>query len=153
MSGDITFTISIPSDDDSYILLQCEYCGSFFKITVDDYNGDSIVNLYCPSCGLISDSYLTKDVIGLAETMVENHTMNTIYNSVKSMERATRHSTLQVKAGKKPKPKSENPIKAGIDTLEIKRFKCCNKTAKVRPLLKLTGCYCPFCGVRSYETE
>lgn len=153
MSGDITFTISMPSDNDGYILLQCEHCGSFFKITADDYNGDSIINLYCPTCGLISDNYFTKDVIELAETMVENYAMDMIYNSFKSMERTTNHSTLRFKAGKKPNHKNENPIKSTIDTLEIKVFRCCSKTAKVKPLLKLTGCCCPFCGVRDYETE
>ena len=31
MMGEQTFEISIPSDEDGYILLQCEPCGEYFK--------------------------------------------------------------------------------------------------------------------------
>ncbi len=79
--------------------------------------------------------------------------MDAIYHAFKSMERKSRHSILQVKAGKRPTHKEENPIKTGIDCLSITDFKCCNKKAKVKPLLKMIGCYCPFCGVKNYETE
>ncbi len=38
----IKFEISIPTDDDGYILLQCEHCGNFFKITTDDIRDDRV---------------------------------------------------------------------------------------------------------------
>ena len=153
MTRDVAFEISIPSDQDGYVLLQCSHCGTFFKITTDDLNDESLLKLYCPSCGLVSDNYLTEDVIELASAMVENYAMTMIYDAFKSMERMTRHNSLQVKAGKKPVHKVENPIKTGVDCLTITDFRCCNKNAKVKPLLKMTGCYCPFCGVIDYETE
>lgn len=31
MSDKINMTISIPSDDDGYVLLQCEHCGTLQK--------------------------------------------------------------------------------------------------------------------------
>ena len=31
MSDDIAFGISLPCDDDGFILLQCEYCGSVIQ--------------------------------------------------------------------------------------------------------------------------
>ena len=33
MSDEINMTISIPTDDDGYVLLQCEHCGTYFKAT------------------------------------------------------------------------------------------------------------------------
>ena len=42
MSDDFQMTISIPSDDDGYILLQCEYCGNLFKATAEDIESDEI---------------------------------------------------------------------------------------------------------------
>ncbi len=153
MSYPTTFQISIPSDADGYVLLQCEHCGTYFKITASDIEDDGILNLYCPSCGLISKHYFTPDVLDLAETMVKNYAMDAVYNAFKNLERTTKHSSLRIKAGKKPKHERENPIRSGIEALEITDFKCCQRSAKIKPLIKITGCYCPFCGVKEYEIE
>ncbi len=153
MAEDITFEISIPSDDDGYILLQCEYCGEYFKITTADIEDDRLLNIYCPGCGLISDDYLTEDVINLAQAMVQNYAIDMIYDTFKDLERKTKKGSVQFKAGKRPKYEDENPIKSGIEALEIAKFNCCSRTAKIKPLLKMTGCYCPFCGVKEYEIK
>ncbi len=153
MSEDITFEISIPSDDDDYILLQCERCGEYFKITADDTQDDNLLEVYCPSCGLVSESYLTDGVIKLAQAMVQNYAMDMIYDVFKDLERKTKKGIVRFTAGKKPKHEDENPIRTGIEALEISRFICCKKSAKIKPLLKMTGCYCPFCGVKEYEIE
>ena len=34
MSDEINMTIPIPTDDDGYVLLQCEQCGTYFKATL-----------------------------------------------------------------------------------------------------------------------
>ena len=88
MSNTVSFEISISPDNEGYILLQCQYCGSFFKCTAKDLNDDEILNIHCPSCGLISDSYLTEDVIELAHAKSENYVMDLIYDSFKELERS-----------------------------------------------------------------
>lgn len=153
MYEEITFEISIPSDDDGYILLQCERCGEYFKITADDTRDDDLLEIYCPACGLVSESYVTEDVIELAQAIAQNYAMDMIYDAFKEMERKSKKGSVRFKAGKKPKHKNENPIRSGIEALEIAGFHCCNKTAKIKPLLKMTGCYCPFCGVKEYEVK
>ncbi len=153
MSEDISFEITIPADNDGYILLQCEHCGEFFKITAGDCENDEILNIYCPGCGLISERYITEDVFELAQAMVENYAVDTIYDAFRDMEKKSKNSFLQIKAGKKPRHKAENPIRSGIEALDITEFDCCRKTAKIKPMLKITGCYCPFCGVKEYEVE
>lgn len=40
MSDSITFEISIQSDNEGYILLQCEHCGMFFKMYPSDIEDD-----------------------------------------------------------------------------------------------------------------
>ena len=104
---------------------------------------------------MISENYLTQDVIELAEAMIQNYASDLIFNAFKDLERKTKstHNAVQFKAGKRPSHVHENPIKSGIDALEITEFKCCGRMAKIKPLLKITGCYCPFCGVKEYETE
>ena len=153
MSDDISFEITIPSDDDGYILLQCERCGEYFKITASDTRDDRLLDIYCPCCGLVSENYITEDVAKLAQSIAQNYAMDLIYNAFKDLERKTKKDIIQFKAEKKPKHEDENPIRSGIDALDITEFNCCNRTAKIKPLLKMTGCFCPFCGVKEYEIK
>ena len=151
--GDMQLEISIPADNDGYVLFQCELCCDYFKITPDDYEDDGILEIRCPCCGLCSENYFTEDVIELAMAMTENIAMDIIHNELKKMERMFKGSMISFKADKKPPPVHESPVRSGIEALTIANFKCCARKAKIKPLLRITGCYCPFCGVKDYEVE
>lgn len=154
MSDDIHMTISIPTDDEGYVLLKCEHCGTFFKATPSDIEDDGVLRVFCPSCGLVSDSYVTEDVIELAIKMTKNKVADIIYDMFKDLERHNKHNSMvKFKAGKQPEHEVEDPIRSGIEALEIATFPCCVRTAKIKPLLRMTGAYCPFCGVKNYEIE
>ena len=154
MSDEFHMTISIPTDDEGYVLLQCEHCGTFFKMTPSDIEDDGVLRIFCPSCGLTSETYVTEDVLELALKMARNIAGDMIYDAFKDLERHNkRNSVVKFKAGKRPKHESEDPIRSGIEAMEIAAFPCCNRTAKIKPLLKMTGAYCPFCGVKNYEIE
>ena len=153
MSDEVTFSISIPSDEDGFVLLQCEHCGDYFKCTPADIESEEILNIFCPSCGLISDSYITDDVRELANTIANNYANDLIYDVMKKMERECSSSILKIKAGKKPKHERENPIYSSIDDLVERYFACCNRSAKINPLLKMSASHCPFCGVITFEDE
>lgn len=144
--------ITIPTDNDGYVLLQCERCGEYFKITPSDIEDESILWLFCPMCGMTSESYVTEDVMELAVKMVKNYAIDTIYSALKPLEKTSKKSPIKIKIGKKPKKEYESPISAGIDSLVIQEYKCCSKTAKIHPLLKVAGSCCPFCGV-DYGTK
>ncbi len=45
MSDDFHMEISIPADNDGYILLQCPNCGTFFKATPSDIEDDGVLEL------------------------------------------------------------------------------------------------------------
>lgn len=115
MSDDISFEITIPSDDDGYILLQCERCGEYFKITAADTRDDKLLDIYCPCCGLVSENYITEDVAKLAQSIAQNYAMDLIYNAFKDLERKTKKDIIRFKAGKKPRHEDENPIRSGIE--------------------------------------
>ena len=154
MSDEFHMTISIPADDDGYILLQCEHCGTFFKATPSDIEDDGVLHLFCPSCGLSSENYVTEDVMELVMKMAQNKVNDMIYDMFKDFERHNRrNSMIKFKAGRRPEHEEESPIRSGIEALEIASFPCCKRTAKIKPLLKMTGAYCPFCGVKNYEVE
>ena len=153
MENNLTFEISIPADEDGYILLQCKYCGTYFKITAEDIDDERLLNIYCPCCGLVSDSYITEEVIELAQVMIQNYTQDLLYQMFKDLEKKSKNQFVQFKAGKRPQHEYENPIRTSIELLKVKEFKCCKRSAKIKPLLNMTGCYCPFCGVKEYETK
>lgn len=148
----INFKITVPTDNEGFILLKCRHCGSYFKCMPDDIESDEILHIFCPSCGLISECYLTPEVIELAEKMTRNIAMDMTYEAVKALERETKGKPLSIKAGKRPKHEIVDPIRTGIEAMDIIEFDCCHRKAKVKPLLKMTGCYCPFCGVK-YELK
>lgn len=154
MRDEIRMTIPIPTDDEGYVLLKCQHCGTLFKLAPSDFKDDGILHIFCPSCGLTSETYITEDVIELALKMAKNVAGDLIYNAFKDLERHNkRNSIIKFKAGKRPKHEPEDPIRSGIEALEITMFPCCGRTAKIKPLLKMTGAYCPFCGVKNYEIE
>lgn len=153
MSNEVTFSISIPSDEDGFVLMQCEYCGEFFKCTPGDIESDEVLYIHCPNCGLVSDSYITDDVRELADAMITNYTNDLIHDFMKGLELKYSSGPLKIKAGKKPKQEHENPIHSSIDDLVEKDYACCNRSAKINPLLKMTASHCPFCGVITFEDE
>ena len=153
MSDEIRMEISIPTDDDGYVLLQCEHCGNYFKAMPSDVKDDGVLEVFCPCCGLVSENYATEDVIELTLSMAQNWAMDMVYDTFKKMERQFRNGPVTLKMGQRPQHEPENPIRSGIEALEITNFPCCKRSAKVKPLLKMTGCYCPFCGVKNYEVE
>ncbi len=142
---EFTIKISIPTDDDGFVLLQCPKCGEYFKLPPDDIESDDVVDIYCPLCGLVSDTYITKDVVELAKAKALNKVLGDFYDEMKKLERKTRNSIIQVKANK-PQKEEEIPIKSTIDSMEIVDFECCNRQGKIRHLLNYCGCYCPYCG-------
>lgn len=154
MGDNFHMTISIPADDEGYILMQCEHCGTFFKATPSDIEDEGVLHIFCPSCGLTSENYVTEDVIELAMRMIKNVVSDMTYDAFKDLERHNkRNSMIKFKAGRRPEHEEESPIRSGIEALEIASFPCCKRTAKIKPLLKMTGAYCPFCGVKNYEIE
>lgn len=153
MSSEFSISISIPTDDEGYALLQCPKCGEYFKLLAADYQDDSILWVHCPFCGLASNSYITQDVYNLGLNMVQNSVDDMIYDSIKKLTRQTKNSLFTIKKGKRPKPRCTDPIRSGIEAMEEVQLLCCKRTTKVSPLLILTGYYCPFCGVRYDEFE
>ena len=142
---DFTINITIPSDDDGYVLLKCPKCGELFKLLASDLENDDVSDIHCPLCGLISENYLTEDVISLAESKAMNRIMDELYSEFKKLERKSKKSFVQIKTPKLQR-EEESPIRATIDSMEIIEFNCCRKSVKLRNLLIYCGCYCPYCG-------
>lgn len=144
---DEVITIEIPADEDGFVLFECPKCNEQFKVKPQDYEDDEVVEIWCPSCGMTSESYLTEDVIELAKAKLLNAAMDELHKEFKKLERSTHGKDLGFKAGKKSKHKAEGRLEAKIDALEIITLDCCDREAKIPPLDLSSVYYCPFCGV------
>ncbi|WP_242948016.1 TFIIB-type zinc ribbon-containing protein [Clostridium baratii] len=143
----ITKEISIPTDNDGFVLLKCKLCGEFFKLKPSELQADDVINIWCPICGLISDSYLTEDVIKLALKIASNIANDLIFDSLNKIN----SDFISFEVNKKPRSEIESPIVSKIEALEIQKYRCCKKQAKIKPLVKIFGSYCPYCGVKYDE--
>ena len=56
MSETEVFTISIPTDEDGQVLLKCPVCNDLFKVDETVFGDDSVFEIHCPSCGIVSDN-------------------------------------------------------------------------------------------------
>ncbi len=144
------FTIQKPSDNDGFSKLECPHCGDEFKLYTDDLYDDSVIELFCPSCGLPSEvsEFLPQDVVEHAMTVAENEMKHMVNEFIKGLEKSFKgNKFMKVKAGKKLKM-DEPRLLAENDDLEDYSFECCAKKGKVTTLAKASvSPYCPYCGV------
>ena len=101
-----------------------------------EVNDDSTINIWCPYCGLNRKQYAPNEVIDTSIKVAENELNEIIYNTFKKLEKETKNSLIQFKCNKK---------------LELQNYKCCNSMAKIQPISKMCGSYCPICGGINYE--
>lgn len=150
MGDTIEFQISIPTDNEGFLLMKCPICREYFKLKPSDFEDDRIFDIHCPACGLVSESYIADDVIELAMNMAENYANDLISKELKKMEMRSK-GLFKVTSTAKRKP--EEPIKLSIVAMQKKLYPCCKMEAKIKPILKMSGNYCPFCGVKDYGVE
>ena len=105
------FGIRMPCDDDDFILLRCPHCGELFKLTAEDIESDETLDIYCPSCGLCANNFLTQNVIDLALAKTSNYAMYAIANSSKPLRRKT--ATVSFDSRSKPIAKGSRSHQSG----------------------------------------
>lgn len=93
--------ITIPTDEDGFVLLQCHICGEYFKLLASEVNDDSTINIWCPYCGLNRKQYAPNEVIDTSIKVAENELNEIIYNTFKKLEKETKNSLIQFKCNKK----------------------------------------------------
>ena len=146
------FEISVKSDEDGFILLQCSLCGEFFKLLANDLNDEANINIWCPYCGLNGKKYFTEEVLDIGLKIAKNEVNDIIYQTFKDFERKTKNNKfISFKCGKKPQDEIITPIRPRIENLEIIKYECCKAKAKIRPVSIYTGSYRPLCGGANFE--
>jgi predicted RNA-binding Zn-ribbon protein involved in translation (DUF1610 family) len=143
--------ISIPTDNSGYLLLQCPLCGELFKLLPKQAEDDAVLEIRCPGCGLVSDNYLTEDVVELAMAKAGNVFLDELHKEMRKLEMQTKNSLVQVKAGKQPQHDPEPILMPSIDALTEKACENCVRRMKIAPALLFSVYTCPYCGESEFN--
>jgi uncharacterized protein YbaR (Trm112 family) len=142
-------TISIKSDSDGFITLECPYCKGRFKLTVDFLEERSIIDLFCPHCGLkheLVNFLMREDVIEQAEILAHNLIADMLGQFSKDLERNISSKHISFTAGEPIASKAEKNLWER-EEMEILTLKCCNFQIKLDRANHQHFIYCPECGV------
>lgn len=150
---DGTLEFEIPCDNEGYVLLQCPKCGELFKAKPSDIESDSVLHIYCPSCGLISDSFLTDDAIDLAMAMASNWALTRLGEELKKITRnaGTHGSPVSLELKTKWEEEPETRLMPSVEALISATCPDCGRTARISPLLAMSSHTCPFCGIGQFN--
>ncbi len=44
--GDVQMEISVPTDNDGFVLLRCSLCGEFFKMKPSEMEADDVIEIW-----------------------------------------------------------------------------------------------------------
>lgn len=142
-------TISIPLDEEGYMLLQCPRCGGFFKVRSEDYEAEDIENLWCPMCGIKSDSFWADEVIELAKAKVLNQVLGDLSKKLAKIGRTTsRRSFIQMTVSSDFAEEREGDVLPSVDAFQEATCGFCGRKEKLKPLPMYVGAFCAFCGER-----
>lgn len=144
-----TFTISIPTDEDGFALMQCHHCGEYFKVDADDYQSDDVYELWCPNCGLVMDTCIPDEVLKLAQAKAVNRYMEQMETALKKIGRSSlMNPYLAVTVTSNTAREREGNLMPSVDAYEGITCKRCGRTTKVKPLNAYSESFCAFCGER-----
>lgn len=145
------FEIKIPCDSDGYVLLRCPHCGELFKLTAEDIESDEIFDIYCPSCGLTADNFLTQDVINLALAKTGNFAMDAIDQQLQAFAKKNSNSLVHFEVNADREREPEPPVREAIEALQITMCRDCGQKAKISPALVMSAHTCPLCGIGQFN--
>lgn len=148
---DLRLKVTVPSDEDGYVLFRCPHCGELFRIAVDYCEDDSILDIHCPLCGIAAGNFLTEDVVDLALTKATNVLMPELEKLLKKELSGTRNSFASFSVKTNHNEKIETPIRQTIEAHKKVTCRDCNRMSKVSYALAMSSYTCPYCGIGQFN--
>ena len=119
MADEVTLSVSIPTDLEGYITIQCSLCSELFKVKHTDFEDESQIQIWCPNCGLIPDSMITEEIRDLLLKTANNYMSDLLNDFNTELSKTFKKGGIEYKAGKKIKKASTDPLVSRIDILAI----------------------------------
>ena len=136
--------VSLQSDENGLISLECNRCKSIFKIDSIYLHEELSNDICCPVCGISGqlDSFFTEEVIEEAIEMTKNEAeklIQDVFNGLKSKH-------IKVKMSPVARCNRNIVIKNKDYDMQVFTLECCQKKMALKPIDAIAGFYCPYCG-------
>lgn len=150
--SDTEFSFTIQGDSEGYVIFECPFCGSEFKLAAGEFQNSEqpIKELFCPYCGLAREknAFLSKEIIEKAKALAYNYAVEELNKAFGNLQKSFSKSSSMIKITYKPLKKVSIKELNTFDTTE-EMFECgaCKNHVKVLYASGQSKVFCPYCGV------
>lgn len=136
--------ITLQSDENGFVTLQCDRCKSRFKVDCAFLNDELQGEICCPICGISNElnTYYPEEVIEGAEKIAIMEAEEMIKNAFKSLN----SKYLKVKISPTNRVDTDLVFKNKDYDMQELVVHCCEKKMALSPVDMAAGFYCPYCG-------
>ncbi len=136
--------ISLQSDENGLVTLQCDRCKSRFKIDCAYLNDELEGEICCPICGIDNElnTYYPEEVIEEARKIALMEAEKIIQKAFKGLN--SKH--IKVKTNPINRVDSDLVFKNKDYDMQIMTVHCCEKQIGLTAADVAAGFYCPYCG-------
>lgn len=136
--------ITLQSDENGFVTLQCDRCKSRFKVDCAFLNDELQGEICCPICGISNElnTYYPEEVIEGAEKIAIMEAEEMIKNAFKSLN----SKYLKVKISPTNRVDTDLVFKNKDHDMQELVVHCCEKKMALSPVDMAAGFYCPYCG-------
>lgn len=136
--------ISLQSDENGLVTLQCDRCKSRFKVECDFLNNELEGDICCPVCGISEDlnGFWPEEITEEVEKIAMMEVQDMFQQSLKGL------NSKHIKVKTTPVPRVNRELVFNNKDYDMQQItvKCCNKAIALMPADITAGFYCPYCG-------
>jgi hypothetical protein len=149
--GNVSFSVSIPVDEDGYLGRECPQCEQHYRIYADDYEAlPDGINLWCTYCGHHAEhsEFFTQQQLARLKRPAFDYAQQLIDETFRSaFSRMGRSQSSAVSVSYRSKPFFPDPL-PGIDEERMIRERACDR-CDLHYAVFGEHRFCPSCGMLS----
>lgn len=136
--------MTLQSDENGLVTLQCDRCRSRFKMECDYLNNELEGEICCPVCGISekANTFYPEEVVEEAGKMAIMEAEEIIQRAFKGMN----SKNIQVKTKPVVQGNRDIVFKDRDYNMQVVSVHCCQKKIALLPVDIAAGYYCPYCG-------
>ena len=136
--------MTLQSDENGLVTLQCDRCRSRFKMESDYLNNELEGEICCPVCGISekANTFYPEEVVEEAGKMAIMEAEEIIQRAFKGMN----SKNIQVKTKPVVQGNRDIVFKDRDYNMQVVSVHCCQKKIALLPVDIAAGYYCPYCG-------
>lgn len=137
-------SISLQSDENGLVTLQCDRCKSRFKLECDFLNNELDGEICCPVCGIHGElnSFWPEEIVDEVGKIVMMEAEEMLQKAFKGF------NSKFIKVKSTPVKRVNRELVFPNKDYEMQKIslECCHKDIGLKPADITAGFYCPYCG-------